>query len=218
MRTSAREHGYTLLELLVTLLLLGVILRGVFQATERGMDLFRQNAVRGEVNARAGRLVQRITKELLAVDDATLVPSLLPPAVGPYLGSDTLDFRAAESYAGGTVPGSPTRIAWELEASELANDLDDDGDGLVDEGLVALTHNVGQADELRVVLANGVREHLAGELPNGLDDNANGLTDEHGLCFARAGDNVLLLVSLERPDGLGGAVVRTQQTSLTLRN
>lgn len=218
MTASAREHGSTLLELLVALLLLGVVLSGVFQATERGMDLFRQSSVRGDVNARAGRLVQRLTKELLAVDDATLVPNLRPPAVGPYLGSPTLDFQAAESWAGMLVTGPPTRIAWELEASELSNDLDDDGDGLVDEGQVSLTRNVGRADELRVVLANGVREYLAGELPNGLDDNANGLTDERGLCFARAGDAVLLLVSLERPDGLGGSVVRTQQTSLMLRN
>jgi prepilin-type N-terminal cleavage/methylation domain-containing protein len=215
---ASRASGYTLLELLVTLVLLSVVLGGVFQATERGMDLFRQNSVRGEVNARAGRLIQRVTKELLAVDASTLVPDLIPPAVGPYPGSNTLDFRAAESWAGIVVTGPPMRIAWELEAGELQNDQDDDGDGLVDEGQAVLTRSVGQADELRIVLANGVCEYLAGELPNGLDDNGNGLEDEPGLCFARAGTAILLQVSLERPDGSGSSVVRTQQTSLTLRN
>lgn len=218
MRATPHRRGYTLIELVITLVLLTLVLGGVFQATERGMDLFRENSIRGEVNARASRLIRSIAKELLAVQDISLQPDLVPPALGVYMGSPTLEFRCAEAFAGGMLTGPPVRIAWELETGELDNGLDDDGDGLLDEGQVVLTRNLLLADETRTVLASGVRELLEGELPNGADDNGNGLVDESGLCFARSGENILLWVSLERADGLGRPVVRTQQTSLTLRN
>lgn len=219
MPASARQRGFTVAEMLITLVLLAVVLTGVFQASERGMSLFRTTSVQGDVNGRTARLAARITKELLAADEASLMPNLVPPAVGPDMGSDSLEFRAAESFAGGLVLlSAPRRIAWEVETGELENDLDDDGDGLVDEGQVVLTLDVGLPEERRVVLASGVRGRLEGSPPNAVDDDGNGLTDERGLCFTRQGDAIVVWVSLERAGEGGAPVVRTQQFSVLLRN
>ncbi len=218
MPASARQRGFTVAELLITLVLLAVVLTGAFQASERGMSLFRTSSVQGDVNGRTARLAARITKELLAADAASLNPNLMPPAVPPNMGDDSLEFRTAESFAGGLVLSAPRRIAWEVETGELENDLDDDGDGLVDEGQVVLTLDVGLPEERRVVLASGVRGRLEGSPPNAVDDDGNGLTDERGLCFTRQGDAIVVWVSLERAGEGGAPVVRTQQFSVLLRN
>jgi hypothetical protein len=65
---------------------------------------------------------------------------------------------------------------------------------------------------------NGVREALEGEAFNGLDDNGNGLVDERGLAIELDGDVLTVHLSLERRGPDGAPIVRTQQTSVRLRN
>ncbi len=217
--SDPKRAGLSLLEALFAVALATVFLGGLAHAMQRGLALVRENTTAGDVNARTGRAIRRIVKEILPTDAGAFVPDLLPPQVGPNLGSSVVTYSCPVGFANGAVQWTPPRtIQWEIAPGELDNGLDDDGDGRVDEGSAVLVRNVGQADEQRVVLVNDVREYFEGETPNGQDDNGNGLVDERGLCFDRAGDVVNVRLTLERTGPDGRAVARSQQTSLTTRN
>ena len=217
-RKRLARSGLTLLELLIALALLSIVFSGVLDATQRGLDLFQRNSVQGDLHARCSRATGRIADALRPAVTGTLVPDLAPPAVGPDPGNVGVDFRSAAAWgAAGVVESTWDRITFVRDPEELDNGVDDDGDGLIDEGRVVWTRRLGEADEQSTVLAHGVREFLAGETENGLDDNGNGLVDEAGFCLSRVGDEVRILLSLERSME-NEFLVRTQSTSIALRN
>ena len=220
--SARRKHaaGYTLVELIIAGALLIIVAGGALRASLRGLELFRTNSANADVNARSGRAIERIMRELVSAGGLTLDPALTltPPLPTPWASS--LEFRSASTWtAGALVWGDLRRIAWQLGGGELANDADDDGDGLIDEGDIVLTEDVGGANERSVVLVTGVAELLVGELPNGLDDNGNGMVDEAGLCFDRTGGTLNVRVTLERLAPQRQAILsRTLEDSLRLRN
>ena len=213
------RRGLSLLETLFAIVLTTVCLGGLLQAMSRGVALVRECTIVGDVDARAGRALHSIVRELLPSDSGTFVPDLEPPLVGPNPGYSAVAFRTAESYqAGAVVWSAPTRLQWQLAPGELDNGLDDDGDGVVDDGSIVLVRNAGQADERSAAIVGGVREYLEGEVPNGVDDNGNGLVDERGFCLLLEGDVLTIRLSLQRTGPDGRAVVRTHETSITTRN
>ncbi len=211
--------GAGLVEVLVAVSLTLLVLGGVVQATNRGLGAFREGAANNEIEARAARAMSRLARELLGAGAGTLQPVLTTPSGAPTVWSSVLEFRVGETWDGDGIGWSePRRLIWERAAGELDNGADDDGDGVADQGALILVLDPGAADERRVVLASGVREQLEGELANGLDDNANGLVDEGGLAFDLTGDVLTVRFSLERSGPGGRPIVRTQQTSIRLRN
>lgn len=118
----------------------------------------------------------------------------------------------------GRITWSATRVEFRLEPGEVDDGLDNDGNGLVDEGELVLVRDAGGADELEIVLANGVREHLEGELPNGVDDNDNGLVDERGITFERVGSDLRIRLTLETTGRDGRILTRTLETTAWSRN
>lgn len=218
-RPRVRESGFTLIELLISLTLLSIVMIGVFHATDRGLDLFQQSSASGDVSSRAARAASRISRELLGADSGTFAPALTPPVVGVNTGNSGVSFRNAIDYqAGAVVTGDLTAVQWEIAPGELANDADDDGDGIVDEGSVVLIRDAGGASERRIVLANGVRELFEGEVANNADDNGNGLVDEPGFCLDRDGDVLTIRLSLERTGPSGAPIVRSHEIAITVRN
>lgn len=218
-KNASLTAAFTAIELLIALVLLTTVMGVVIQSTERGFALFRESSIRGDTQLRASRALRRITGELLSAGAGTLNPDLEPPAVGPYMGSSSLRFANAEAWAGGvTAWSSTTRLFWQIAPDELDNGVDDNGNGVADEGVLVLVRDEGLPSELSVVLASDVREYLEGELPNGLDDNGNGLTDEGGLSFSLDQRSLVVRLSLEVPDGRGGSLIRTLQSSVSLRN
>jgi len=208
----SRCAGFTLIETLIGMTLLTIVLGGVVMATQRGLGLFEQSNATADINSRAARAVNRILQEMIG--SGPLVPA--PPV---FWGSATADFQLATGWAAGEATWGPTRrIGFEYQAGELDNGIDDNGNGLVDEGSVVLTEDVGGLEERRVVLVNGVSELLQGEFANGADDNGNGLRDEAGLSFAMEDDTLVVRLSLERIGPDGNLMVRTQTVSMRLRN
>jgi len=120
----------------------------------------------------------------------------------------------------GTTPvwSVPMLITLEYEVSEVNDGIDNDGDGLVDEGQVVLVRDVGAPNAVRTVLVRGVSELLQGEQANGADDNANGVVDERGFNIRRVGDLVSVRLSVEGVDDGGNLTVRTVETSFKVRN
>jgi hypothetical protein len=134
-------------------------------------------------------------------------------------GAAEVEFRVCTGFAGGGSTWSGrTRLQLVADPNDATDGADNDGDGIVDEMQVVLTRDLGTANEISVVLGDGVRSLLEGEDANVLDDNGNGLTDEAGLSFVRNEDTLTVRLSLEARDGAGQPLIRTVQTAVTMRN
>jgi len=206
----SRRAGYTLVELLIGGFFLASMLMVAGLATVRTVASFRTKRAEQEVVVDGNRLLERVARELtFAARDG------LAPATLAGVGAERVEYRIAAG--GGAFSGLRT-LALVLEESELDNDRDDDGDGLVDEHEVLFTQDVGGPDELTVSLAKGLAEYAAGELPNGLDDDGNGQIDERGLSFVRTGDTLTVRATLLFPSPGGRVRARTLETTVFPRN
>ena len=211
----ARARGMTLFELVIAGAMTVILLGGFLQAAKRGQEAYRRSSANTALDAKACRVMDQLLRELSAASFARLDPS---DPVAPF-GSERIQFDRPVSFAGG-VPdwGARIELRWERDPTEVDNDLDDDGDGLVDEGIAVLVRDPGGPDERRVVLARHVTELLEGETANALDDNGNGLEDEPGLCFERVDDGLIVRLSVQAPGPDREVMIRTLESTVTPRN
>jgi prepilin-type N-terminal cleavage/methylation domain-containing protein len=206
------QRGFTLVELAITAALLVLLLSSAILAASGGRGAFQATQDASDVEARVRRALDRVAVELLSAGASELQPD---PA-GDF-GTHDLLFRNAVGVVGTVVQWGPqVRIAREYALGELDDGLDNDGDGLVDEGALVLTRDVG-GTERRVVLCNGVAELLEGETADGADDNGNGVKDEAGFNVHRQGDVLFVRLSVEGTTEQG-SIVRTLETAVRLRN
>jgi len=206
--------GTTVLEMVIAGTMSAVILGAIATAAISGQRSAAQNLAMADLETRARRAVDRIAEELVSSRSAALSPN---PA-GQF-GAATLTYQKDIGYAAGAaVFGVNQRIRWVLEPRETRNNIDDDRDGLVDEGVVELTRDLGAGTQRVVTLARGVSEYLEDELPNGADDNANGLTDEQGLSFSLTGRTLTIRLSVQDIGSEGRVLTQTVETSLRIRN
>lgn len=213
-RWSGRRTGSTLLELAVAAGLLTMVLGAIALVGSASDKAYRTGTTASQLEAQASLTMERIVAELRMAGRATISPD---PA--PGVGSERIDYLRAESFALGAVQWSPLRrLAFEYEVGELDNGLDDNGNGLVDEGLVVLTEDLGGPDERRRVLTRWVRETEAGELDNNLDDDGDGLVDEPGFFLERDGGAFVVRLTLQRNTSDGRPLLRTATTSTEPRN
>jgi len=206
--------GYTLVELCVAAVLLVVALGSLTLFSDRSSDALGASSAQSDLDTRLRRTLMRVAEELLPSGFSVITPAASAPD-----GASTLDFRRSNGPVNGKNSWGPRmRFAFVYDAGELDDGLDNDHDGLVDEGVVQWTRGVGTADEQTVVLCRGVSEYGAGESPNGLDDDGDGLVDEHGFVFERVGDVLRIHLTLARPEPDGHVLTRTLETSLQPRN
>lgn len=216
MRKRSHESGLSLTELMIALGVLSMVMGGIVTASLSGQGAYQRGISNTDLETRVNRAMERIVRDLSSANSG----ALSPPAAD---GDDHLEFqRPADSIDGHIVWGPVTRYAFELMSGELDNGLDDNGNGLVDEGSLVRIEDPDGPDEKRLVIANRVSELLEGELPNGLDDNGNGLVDEAGLNFTLevgSGTNALVVrLSLQAVGPNGQTFSRTAQTRVALRN
>jgi len=209
---SSGRAGFTLVELSIAVALFLLLMSSAVVAARGGMDAFRSSQDLSDLETRARRALDRAVFELLAVGASELAPN----PTGSF-GTDALEFRQAIGLAG-TAPvwGELLSLALVPAQGELDDGIDNDGNGLIDDGELVLTRDVG-GNEQRVVLCRGVRELLGGEAPNGADDNGNGVVDEAGFNVHRVGNVLFVRLSLEESVPTG-TVVRTLETSIRIRN
>lgn len=213
MRTplNPRSAGVTLIEVALSSALLGGVLGVAILVASVGSSAHGTASAGSGIDARANHLTERLIGELTQAGADTLFPD--PGAAG----TSELTFQAVSGFAAGAVTWGPTtKIAFEYEEGEIDNGLDDDGDGLIDEGCVVLTRWLaGNAN--RITLCNGVAELLEGETLDGDDDNGNGMDDERGFCIQRIGDVLVIRATLAGIDR-GQLMARSAETSLLMRN
>lgn len=214
-RQGARGRaGSTLIELLFVLGLLGTVLGSLLAMGGVSTRACETGVTHASLEASARRAVERLSRELVGARSGSLATLVEAPLWQPTLDFDRLGAMRAGD---GRITWSTSRAEFRHEPGEADNGLDDDGDGLVDEGLLVLVEDV-DGTEVELVLARGVRELAEGELANGLDDNGNGLIDEQGVAFARAGRDLRLFLTLEGRARDGLRVTRSLETTLWARN
>ena len=211
---SRGRSGVGLLEIVISVSLLALVFTSVGFLAQRASATFDEGMFRAELDADAHRALRAVAEEL---SEAGFADMSKPSA----LGDPFVDYRRNvgwDEVAGAIDWGDWSRVEFQYETGEVDNGLDDNGNGLVDEGVAVRLVNPGQADERRFVLARGVREHLEGEQATGADDNGNGLMDERGLCFELVGTTVVVHLTIERTDPDGRLVARTVRTAVEVKN
>ena len=214
LRHHASRAGFTLVEMTITAALMVVFAGALATVCLRGEQACRATSLEVAVDAKARRAIDRIAAELTGAGAGMLVPN--PTS---QFGTDSLAFQAPSDFVGGNVVwGTQSRIAFEFETGETNDGVDNNGNGLIDEGRVVLTRNVGAVNERRVIVCEHVREYVQGEVHNGLDDNRNGVVDEHGFNIQRVGNALTIHLSVQGITPGQTAYVRTLETSVKLRN
>ncbi len=169
-----------------------------------------------DVGARAGRALERIVRELTFASGASLGGVPLAPLFDTAASFDLVE--SIDVATTGNLTWRPARIQFEYAPGELDDGVDNDGNGLIDDGRAVLYYSWGRGDQRRRVLCNGVAEYLDGETPDGTDENGNGLIDERGLSFQREGERIHVYLSVERRDSNGFLAQETLSTSVHHRN
>jgi len=212
MKKHLNRAGFTLLEATIAGTIVSVILVALSMTSQKATDAIDEGA-------HNERLVERLHRTLdQAIEPMSeLELGALPPLQG---GTGTVTFHLPEGYdtvAGNVQWGPDQRIGWELDPGETDDGVDNDGDGLIDEGQVVRTLDPGP-DELRVVICKGVAEFLQGEVPDGDDDNNNGLVDEPGFCIDVQGEILTLRLTLESQGPQGRILRKTAESAIRIRN
>lgn len=189
MRVS-RRSGFTLIELMITLALTGLLMHSITTVVQSSVGLYRSSSEIMDLEARGSRAMQRIVQSLRGTRLNSIAALPTPP-----LSAADIQFTRYEGFSG-----------VEAEVSDPIQ-LRMDGDELlwVESPLLPEERESGWV--------SGVPALFAGETLNNLDDNGNGYTDEPGLYFAR--DGVMVEVGLTLTDG---DLVRTWTTHVTCRN
>lgn len=213
MRTNLHEsharQGFTLVESLIAVTFLAVLFLAVAQVSSRASDAFDEGSAEHALSTGTHRALERIAHALDFADDGMVAG--VPAWPGEV---DAIVFQTPTSFEGGAAQWSTVDVFLELDGEELDDDLDNDGDGLVDERRAVMVEAQGQPDERRIVLASGVAELLEGELANGVDDNGNGLVDEMGLSFSSEGNVVFVRLTCHRRDEGGRLLQTTAETAV----
>jgi len=209
-----RAGGYTLLEMSIVLVLLGMVLGATFTVGMSSDKTYRTGTTAAHLEAQADMAVGRIVSDLRIARRDSLAPD---PAPGS--GGESVEYVQPVGITNGVVQWSPPRrLAFEYETGEIDDGLDNNRNGLVDEGQVVLREDFGGANERRHVITRWVRELAAGETANGADDNGNGLVDEPGFLVERFDETLVVRLTLEQRDGEGRLRNRTSRTSARMRN
>ncbi|MDF1801022.1 MAG: prepilin-type N-terminal cleavage/methylation domain-containing protein [Planctomycetota bacterium] len=207
--------GFTMVELAVSAVILSMMMGFILMVQTTGQAAADQTGMQDEADSRLTRALERAANELRSVVDATIWENIASLDAG----ASQVTFQALESLQNGVATTGPVkRLEVELETSEQLDGIDNDGDGLVDEGALYLTQALGEADEMRVLLCRGVRNTFSGETLDLTDENGNGLVDEGGFHVGREGDRLIIRLALEVARSDGSRVERTGEVSVRIRN
>jgi prepilin-type N-terminal cleavage/methylation domain-containing protein len=163
---TRKQGGFSLVEVMIVTSVFVVVLSAIFGVMGAGLDTYRSGDSLVEVQNQARRIIDQIAKEVQAAGLSTISPT--PPPSGQE-GTHTITFQPCTGYSGGAIQwGNVTTIAFEYDPDEENNDEDDNGDGLIDEGLITRTEIVGESTQsarLGIwVKENGLSFNLDGPL------------------------------------------------------
>ncbi len=200
--------GLSLFEVMVavtgTLVVFGLVATG----TTRAFDTWKGTVSGTEVERTANNAMDRMVATLADAGLTTIADDLSAPT-----GGSEFSFQVRKGYTAGAVTWGPvTKIAWVPDPGDARDNVDNDGDGLVDEGEVVMSDATGR----HVVIVRNVAEFLDGETEDNTDENGNGLTDEQGLSFEIEGRRLHIRMTLAKVGADGETVTRSAESVLRL--
>lgn len=191
---SCARAGFSLVEMLIVALLLSLTLGVVGMVARSSERAFQTGTTTADLELQTAQAIERIVVELRPTALASLAPDPLPG-----LGAEAVQYVHALDYVGGEIVNSSLRrLSFEYAEGELDDGLDNNSNGLIDEGRVVLTEDPGGAQERRLVLTRWVAEG--------------------GFLVERVGETLFVGLTLERRDAQGRALRRSARTSTQLRN
>lgn len=198
-RTRSPRSGFTLIEMMVAIALLGLVIGNVYMVLGDSSKAFGSQTAVFETETQARRTLDRIALAVVGASRSTLFQTPLAPSSTPEL-----NFTTSQGLEDGEVlPGNPQRIS-------LAN-----ADGFHE---VTWAENPDTENERKSVWTKWASDFLEGETLNGADDNGNGLIDEKGLNFVLDGNSVLVQLTIARKGADGIWITRTLEARVTCRN
>lgn len=212
--SSTRHAGNTITEIVLGITLFAVFMGATGIAALRSSAAFGSARRVDELQNETARVLARATDELVGTGLGVLAPD--PDTAW---GTAVFGFRHPSGFNAGAVTwGNLQTIGFEYADGEIDDGVDNNGDGLVDEGQIVLVRDLGLASERRVVICRNVAELAEGEVVNNLDDNGNGVRDEAGFNVQRVGDVLTVRVTLQAIGETGVLMERSMSGSVRLRN
>ena len=180
--------GFTLLEAIIALALLATVVILVSSALLEGDKAYWEESSRTQLEATLSNNLDEVVGLLRETSPGTFTPSA-------PMGAPLLQYRVVVGFASGAPVWSDPRTAgFEYDPMELDNGVDDDGDGYVDEGKVALRDPVAGTERI---------------LP--------GVAAEGGFTVTRTGDR--LSITMQMQERIGDSVETVDaMTELAMRN
>ena len=214
-----RKSGFTLSEMAIAATIFSFVIGApalLFLSVNRS---YRNESFSSEMDRQARTILDAVSQQLKLSETGSFTPPVTANLIAPN-SITSLDFAQVTGYVGGAaVFGNRERIEFQYTAADPDDGLDNDSDGLIDEGRVVRIENVGLPNQRTRVLGQWVRESLEGEIPNNfIDDNANGLVDEGGFALDVDGNRVNVWLTLERRMSDGTLVTHTARKTIALRN
>ncbi len=193
--TIEKKGGFTIVEAAIAAALTVVIIGGAFllyirlsraYATATSLAVLQDDARRG---------MEILSYERRGAAAATLSP----PLPGSAPGAATVPFQTVTGYVNeAPVYGAPVTYAFVYEPGESDDGLDNNGNGLVDEGRVVRTVTPGIGPPVQQVIVPWVREG--------------------GFGLWKSGNTVTVSLTLERKDPEGRTIAVPTTTTVRLRN
>jgi hypothetical protein len=206
--------GFTVVEVVLGGLFLASLLLVAGLATDRCLALFRQRRATEELSTKTHRLLQQVVSELAFARASTLAPGTLATQ-----GASSIRFQRSLGVEAGVPTWGPfTVLRWERDPGETDDGLDENGNGLVDEGQLVWIEDEGLPGERRVVLGRGLCELLPGESFDGTDEDGDGRVDERGLCFTFAADTLTIQLGLQSAAPSGTLLTKVVEAAVYPRN
>jgi hypothetical protein len=196
------------------MVLVMIVVSGAFMLGNETTQAYAVASVEVRLAERLGGAVSTCDEILRRAARDTLVLDSAP-------GTCRLDFQVADGYddVASAVLWRPEQILFEPEPGEPVDGVDNDGDGMVDEGRVVHLRNPGLAGERRRILVSGVTNVGAGETAgNAADDDGDGLVDEPGFNLSLLGGRVVAELNLAMTIRGQPPVVRTVSRSIGVMN
>jgi prepilin-type N-terminal cleavage/methylation domain-containing protein len=190
-RSGRGESGFSLIEVTVATSILVVLVGLVTSSVNQAGKVGQMTAYRAALRSQARSALERIARLVRDSGPSHLTANSGNITAGSSLGSSSITFYRATGWSGGALTWSGAyTVAWVSAPGEIDNDgLDNDGNGLIDDGIIQVTEPDASNVAHTYTLATGCPKLALGEgqdvglSANGVDDNGNGLVDEAGLSF-----------------------------------
>jgi prepilin-type N-terminal cleavage/methylation domain-containing protein len=197
-KTHRSRAGFTMIELMVGLALLGLIIVNVYMVLADSSKAYGSKTVQANTEMQLRRTLDRIALAVMSSSRGTLWTATDSP-----LSESELHFETSLGMENGVpIWSDPQKIG--LTPGEGQQ--------------VTWFQNPGGANEKRIVWSKWIADFAKGELLNGIDDNGNGLIDEKGLSFVVDGNSVTIRLTIQQPGPQGTWVTKNLEATVTCRN